>query len=216
MDTENGGWTLFLNYVHFPGAEFTLNENVFPKNLKTNSHMYLLSAGFSERDVKEVRFLCSEKKKSGSIFWHFKTLSDGFIQTALTGDQNNMKVIIYFKQKTDLISSYIDLPRPSFFKASYKTAFSKNSVKELNTFGKNKKGGYTHTPFGSSTYNTYWTISGDSLTRFECGSNHEDTGAILSPEDAPNMVFTHHTLWFRGDPPTEDEHRERFLNRADS
>ena len=30
------------------------------------------------------------------------------------------------------------------------------------------------------------------------------------------MVFTHHTLWFRGDPPTEDEHRERFLNRADS
>ena len=92
METESGGWTLFLNYVHFPGSEFTLNQNNFPKNLKKNGHTYLRNAGFSERDVKEVRFLCTEKKKSGKIFWHFKTYSGGFIQTALTGDQNNMSV----------------------------------------------------------------------------------------------------------------------------
>ena len=213
MDTDNGGWTLFLNYVHYPGSEITLNENNFPINLKKNSHMYLENAGFSERDVKEVRFLCSEKTKSGKIFWHFKTRSDGFIQTALSGDQNNMKVDLNLNQKTDLLSSYIELEKPSFFKENYKKIFSKTSVNQLNVIGKIKTGGFTHTPFGSTVYDSFWTISGDSNNRFECGSHHEDTGAVKAPEDSPGMVFTHHTIWFKGDPSTEDEHRNRLINK---
>lgn len=93
METDNGGWTLFLNYVHFPGSDMLLNESKFPTNLKTNSHMYLKNAGFTENDVKEVRFLCSEKVKSGNKYWHFKSYSDGIVQTALTGDQTFLRVI---------------------------------------------------------------------------------------------------------------------------
>ena len=74
----------------------------------------------------------------------------------------------------------------------------------------NSNGGFTHTPFGSETYNTYWTIGGETKNRFECGSNHEDTGAIVAPENNSNMIFTHHTIWFRGDPPNEDFHRNRL------
>ena len=81
--------------MHYPGSEMSLNENNFPKSLKSNSHMYLSNAGFSDKDVKEVRFLCSEKTKAGKLFWHFKTFADGLIQTALTGDQNNIKVTIF-------------------------------------------------------------------------------------------------------------------------
>ena len=95
METDGGGWTLFLNYIHYPGAEMNLNQNKFPNNLKTNSHMYLKDAGYSEKDIKEVRFLCSEKQKRGNKFWHFKSYSDGILQTALTGDQTNMKVISF-------------------------------------------------------------------------------------------------------------------------
>ena len=92
METDGGGWTLFLNYVHFPGSELSLNESKFPSNLKSNSHMNLKIAGFAEKDIKEIRFLCSEKMKSGNKFWHFKTYNDGIVQTALTGDQTYLKV----------------------------------------------------------------------------------------------------------------------------
>lgn len=207
MDTDNGGWTLFFNYVHFPGSEMTLNQNSFPTSLKGNSHMYLHTAGFSDRDVKEVRFLCSEKTKSGRVFWHFKSVSDGIIQTALTGDQNNMR-------KTDFVSSYIEMPKPSFFRGNdYKRSFSKSSVNALNVIGKNRNGGFTHTPFGSDTYNSYWTVSGDNMNRYECGSNHQDTGAVVAPDESPGMVYTHHTIWFRGEPPTEDYVRDRQMNK---
>jgi hypothetical protein len=209
MESDNGGWTLFFNYVHYPGSEMSLNQNSFPKNLKSNSHMYLFNAGFSERDVKEVRFLCSEKTKYGKVFWHFKSAADGFVQTAMTGDQNNLK-------KSDFMTSYIEMPKPSFFKKNYKRGFLKSSVNDMNVIGRNRQGGFTHTPFGSDTYTSYWTVSGDNMNRYECASNHQDTGAIVAPDEAPGMVFTHHTIWFRGDPPTDDEVRNRLMNKNTS
>ena len=102
MEIDHGGWTLFLNYIHFPGSELLLNENKFPTNLKSNSHMYLKNAGFGENDVKEVRFLCSEKHKAGNKYWHFKTYSDGILKTALTGDQTYMKVNSSLNRKLTL------------------------------------------------------------------------------------------------------------------
>jgi hypothetical protein len=92
METDKGGWTLFFNYVHQPGAELLLDENKLPHDLKTNSHMYLQNAGFNHRDVKEVRFLCTERVKSSKKYWHFKTMNRNIIETAMTGDQSAMNV----------------------------------------------------------------------------------------------------------------------------
>jgi hypothetical protein len=92
MESDGGGWTLFLNYVHFPGSEFSLKEGKIPQNVKQNSHAYLRSEGFNEVDVKELRFLCTEKLKENAVYWHFKTSGEGFLQTALTGNQKTIKV----------------------------------------------------------------------------------------------------------------------------
>ena len=86
-------------------------------------------------------------------------------------------------------------------------------MKSIDVIGKNTGGGFTHTPFGSTQYAAFWTVGGENMSRFECGSNHEDTGATMAPEDHPSMIFTHHTIWFRGDAPSEEEHRERLLNK---
>lgn len=94
MESDKGGWTLFFNYVHQPGMDLFLNENKLPENLKTNSHMYLRSAGFAPKDVKEVRLLCVERFKSDKKYWHFKTGNNDIINVAMTGDQSSLKVSI--------------------------------------------------------------------------------------------------------------------------
>lgn len=94
MDIEGGGWTLFFNYRHFPGTDLILNSQKMPEDYKVNSHMYLSNAGFTEKDVKEVRFFCREKRGMRKYFWHFKNLSYGVIDTALTGNQRNLNVLI--------------------------------------------------------------------------------------------------------------------------
>ncbi len=95
METDQGGWTLFFNYVHKQEQEFLLDENKLPNDLKTNSHMYLQNAGFNERDVKEVRFLCTERVKGNKKYWHFKTINRELIEVAMSGDQSGLKVLIY-------------------------------------------------------------------------------------------------------------------------
>ena len=97
METDGGGWTLFFNYRHQPGEEVTLDQNQLPKDLKINSHMYLFNAGFSPRDITEVRFICTERFRGKDVFWHFKTGDNDIINTALTGSQANMRVNIFFK-----------------------------------------------------------------------------------------------------------------------
>lgn len=96
METDKGGWTLFFNYVHQQGSELLLDENKLPNDLKTNSHMYLQNAGFNHRDVKEVRFLCTERVKADKKYWHFKTMNREVIEAAMTGDQSVLKVIFIF------------------------------------------------------------------------------------------------------------------------
>ena len=94
MEVDSGGWTLFFNYLHYPGSDLKLNENKLPSSLKVNSHMYLDNAGFRKADVKEIRFLCSEKDKKSEKghFWHFKTDSEDLINVAFDGNQKYLKV----------------------------------------------------------------------------------------------------------------------------
>jgi len=206
METDSGGWTLFLNYVHFPGSDMLLNETKFPRNLKSNSHFYLANAGYGERDIQEIRFFCTEKRRFGNLFWHFKSTSDAVIRVALTGDQSGLL-------PSDIVSGYAELTKPSFLARDYKKSFQYQNMNRLDYVGSSTVGGLTHTPFGSNFYGSFWTIGGDFNNRFECGTNHIDTGASVPPEDNPSMIFTHHTIWFRGFPPSNDFHRNRLMNK---
>lgn len=90
-------------------------------------------------------------------------------------------------------------------------AVRKSQITKYEYFGKNPKGGFTVTPFGSDEYKSFWTVKGDDPSQdiYECGSYHR--GPISNAEDHPSMAFTHHSIWFRGFPPSEDEARERFM-----
>ncbi len=92
METDHGGWTLFFNYVHQPGQDVILNENKLPSDLKSNSHMSLHNAGFQTRDVKELRFFCTEIHKGVKKLWHFKSNNPDLLDVAMDGDQSVIKV----------------------------------------------------------------------------------------------------------------------------
>jgi hypothetical protein len=206
METDKGGWTLFFNYLHQPGQELFLNENKLPNDMRVNSHMYLENAGFSARDVKDIRFICTERFKAYKKYWHFKTSNRDIISVAMTGDQTSLKA-------GSLANGYIEIRPPEAIVGKYTSAVQKNQVGQFDIFGKNPKGGFTSTTFGSSTYDANWTVKGDSPVQdiFECGSSHKAAG-YTAPEESPNMVFTHHSIWFRGIPPTVEEARTRYLN----
>ena len=105
------------------------------------------------------------------------------------------------------------MKRPSFIKAKYRKKIDQTSIKDMNVFGSSHHGGLTHTPFGSTKFNAYWTVGGDKRDRFECASYHENTGGFVRPEEKESMVYTHHSIFFRGDPATDEEQRERLMGK---
>lgn len=114
------------------------------------------------------------------------------------------------------MTSYFELAKPSFFKNEFKKAFSRERINYINHIGTNKKGGFSDTPFGSDVYKNYWTVGGTSRNkRYECGSSHYDSLADQESDNNAAMVFTHHTIWFKGESFNEEEHRNRLLNKKD-
>jgi Fibrinogen beta and gamma chains, C-terminal globular domain len=113
MEFFNGGWTLFFNYKYSQGMEFMLDSQRIPENLDMNSHMYLSDVGYSEQDVKEVRFFCTEKFRNAELFWHFTSDAPGIIDTALTGNQLNLKVNYYIKSFLNSITIILIYPNLS-------------------------------------------------------------------------------------------------------
>ena len=202
LEADNGGWTLFLTYKHLPGQELVIDSSKIPKDLTSNSHIILKDLGYEERDIKEVRFFCTEKT-SRKFYWHFKTNSSNIITTALSGDQRGLNT-------ETLIKHYTDLKFPGRTIGWFK-ALEMQNLNEIDTVGFNPKGSFWDTPFGSSALNRFWTIKGnvDVGGRFECGTMHQDN---ISKEIS-SLVDTHHTVWFRGEPPTDDEARERYTVR---
>lgn len=204
METDKGGWTLFFNYVHQPGQELLLNENKIPNDLKTNSHMYLENAGFTSRDVKEVRFLCTERLKTVKKYWHFKTVNKDVVRTAMKGDQTGLKI-------NSFVDGYAEIRAPLQIEGKYTLAIEKNQIDKFDFVGKNSKGGFTTSLIGSNFIEAFWTVKGDNPVQdiFECGTKHRSNSA---GDDNPSMVFSHHSVWFRGSPPNDDDARDRYMN----
>jgi hypothetical protein len=208
MVTDGGGWTLFYNYHHKAGQDLTLDSNKFPSNLEENSHMNIGNAGFSTKDAKEIRFYCTEDFKGNKGFWHFKTKDENIIQTALTGDQTVLRI-------ESLRGSYIEISPPIESNGTHGQRFFALMLENVDHYGKEVNGGFTNTPFGSTRDKTFWTIRGPNQKEpiYECASYHRYTGGFASGDNSPNMVETRHTIWFRGDAPSENVVHARLLSR---
>lgn len=95
------------------------------------------------------------------------------------------------------------------------SSVNKSQARQFDIVGSSPTGGFSSSTFGSSQYEAYWTVKGDipSKELYECGTAHRQSG-FVSPSEDPAMVATHHSVWFRGSPPSEDEARNRFLANA--
>lgn len=170
--------------------------------------MHLNNAGFTNRDVREIRFFCKEKFNKEKFYWHFKTSNDEIIQVALNGNQEYLKA-------NSLQSDYNELPPPYEINGVYKKRVYKAMVSNTDDIGINQKGGFITTPFGITKYEAYWTIKGssESYPKFECGTKHSYLGGYSNSELSPIMVETHHTIWFRGEAPEKELVQNRLLGR---
>lgn len=206
METDKGGWTLFFNYVHFPGQEVKIDSSKIPNNLKMNNHINLKDIDLTDSDVSELRFFCTERLKTKK-FIHFKISNLEIINLALTGNQKSVRKSNYY-----INNSLRDLKFPYFKKDSKKwqrTMGAKN-IGQVDTINESSNGGFWDTPFGSQKLKKFWTIKGNlnEKGRFECGSYHDGGNSI---ED--NLVQTHHSVWFRGPALSVEESRNRFTLR---
>jgi hypothetical protein len=193
MEVDGGGWTLFLNYRHEGGSGSIKNMDVnkLPANLQANSHMYLKNAGFTERDVTNLRFQCTEMTKDIKLLWHFTTTNDWVKNAALTGQQQKANNV-------SLQATYKSLPKATAY--SEFTEIDTAKLGKMEILGAETNGGLMESPFKFGNYN--WTINGKGKF-YECGSNH--TG-----DASPDAVTTHHSIWFRGEALNEKEARARY------
>jgi len=98
----------------------------------------------------------------------------------------------------------------------YKKAVDKNQIGQFKIYGQSSTGGFYDTPFGSTNINAYWTVLGNDIAKpkFECGSNHRVGEGYVPEEENPVMVYTHHSIWFRGKPPKPEEVQDRLAKKG--
>ena len=204
MEVDSGGWTLFFNYVHFPGQEVKIDSSKIPSNLRTNNHFNLNEIGLTEGDVTELRFFCTERLTKKQ-FIHFKISNLEIINLALTGDQKSIRKSNFF-----ITDSLKDLKFPSIKKNNMKwnRAMGKKNMFQVDTINQSFNGGFWDSPFGSQKLKKFWTVKGNFKKngRFECGSYHDN--GIES-----NLFQTHHSVWFRGPSLSAEEARNRYILR---
>lgn len=170
--------------------------------------MNLINAGFNSYDVKELRFYCTEKFLNNKNYWHFKISSPEFLQVAITGDLSNLK-------KNSFTEYYTELNPNHKINGIYVKSVFSNQIEYFTPLNNERTGGFVNTPFGSLKFKKYWTIKGSNndKPKYECGTEHSYTGGLASTTTNPNMVESHHTIWFRGKAPTVEQAQRRFLNK---
>jgi len=200
MNSLRGGWTLFFNYSKLPNSNVDIKEGHLPHDLKQNSHINLKNAGFNENDVQELKFFCTEKS-ANKYFWHFKTDSPKMIDVAFNGNQRKMDL-------QEFKSTYGELQFPGQAVMWTKAMDQWQMEDSLDYVGQNNTGGFWDRPFGSTARGNFWTVKGDKKDDpiFECGTKHKS-----QLESA--TAYTHHTIWFRGEPPSENFARSRYYNQ---
>lgn len=202
METDNGGWTLFFNYVHKPSQEIFIDSSKLPQNLNQNSHINLNDMEIYENDINELKFMCVEKSKK-KFFSHFIVSNRDFINLAIRGDQSSINQIT-FKNLSDNETQYKDLYLKNT--TNWTRTIDKDHLKDFNYINNNKIGNFWNAPFGSLDKRKFWSVKNG---RFECGTYHKDE---LTNSDA-NLVYTHHNIWFRGEPLSVEEARLRYNAR---
>jgi hypothetical protein len=195
MEVDDGGWTLFFNYVHNPGAN-VIFKNDMPVDLIDNSHTNLDI--FDGRALSELRFMCIEKSRTGNRYWHFRSNHPSLISVARNGDQSVLDT-------SSISSKYKPLPAPSNI-PNIMTPDPLAPGASI-SIGRDKKGGFTDSPFG--TDQLYWTVKGkEDEDLWECASNNRINGDRKQSE---SMVETHHSIWFRGLPASPSLAKKRYL-----
>lgn len=167
----------------------------------------MINAGFSTYDVKELRFFCTEIFGKDKFYWHFKTTNPELIQASITGDMSSIK--------SNALADYYQELNPSVeLNGVYRKSVFNYMSEYFVPLSRDKNNGFINTPFGSYKYRKYWTVKGSNDNpKYECGTEHNYSGGISSSEGNPNMVDTHHTIWFRGKAPSKEEAQKRFLSK---
>lgn len=151
--------------------------------------------------------MCNEIFNYNKSFWHFKTENNDIIKVARSGVQE------YNLKENSLMNGYIDLAQPDTFDKSYKRSVSKQDVGSFKNFGNSKSGGFYDSPFFSDLKGKYWNVMGNDITNpiFECGSKHRNASDAdkVSTTMNPLAVTTHHSIFFRGPPPSPEEAFDR-------
>ena len=195
MEVDDGGWTLFFNYIHNPGAEVNLKNDI-PADLLDNAHTKLDI--FDGRAISELRFSCFEKSRTGNRYWHFRTSQDSMLSVARNGDQSVLDT-------SSLSNKYKPLPPPiNLPNISTPDPLIPGTVI---TTSRSKIGGFNDSPFGADQL--YWTVKGkDDEDLWECASNNRINGDRKQSE---SMVETNHSIWFRGLPASSSLAKKRYL-----
>lgn len=206
METDQGGWTLFFNYIHNPGANVSLDaSNGCPTTLKESRHANLKDLKFSPNQTKEIRFFCVEKGNGKFNFLNFSTMGDSISRVGMTGNQQGL-------DRVQFKNTFKALGQPDALgKDPWMDVFPQERASAIDDFGTSATGGFHDNPFGSKQYQAYWTVKGDGKTPvFSCGTHHTPENAET---DNASMVKTHHSVWFRGIPPSVKEVRQRIMMR---
>lgn len=111
------------------------------------------------------------------------------------------------------MNGYYELkPTDDFISKNYKPNVTKEMIGMFRYAGQSESGGFYDTPFGSDTYSKFWTVMGNDINKpkFECGSNHRVGEGYVPDDENPHMIYTHHSIFFRGAPLTDDEASARL------